>query len=89
MKESNSKPGSLQAVIEFLKKKESYPHFPDSVQHIQTHISNVFMAPPFVYKFKNRVDFGFLDYSTLKKRKYFCEREVELNRRLCSDIYLG
>lgn len=34
------------------------------------------------------MDFGFVDYKTLEKRKYYCEREIELNRRLCSDIYL-
>ncbi|MBI4229163.1 MAG: AAA family ATPase [Deltaproteobacteria bacterium] len=37
---------------------------------------------------KKPVDFGFLDFTTLKKRRYFCEKEVELNRRLC-DIYIG
>jgi aminoglycoside phosphotransferase family enzyme/predicted kinase len=47
------------------------------------------MASPYVYKFKKSVDFGFLDYSTLEKRKKFCEREVELNRRLSDGIYLG
>lgn len=89
MQEANSKTGELQTVIDFLKQKESYPHTPDSVQHIQTHISNVFMVPPYVYKIKKRVDFGFLDYSSLEKRKFYCEQEVELNRRLCSEIYLG
>ncbi len=89
MPESNSKTGQVKKVIKFLKQQESYPHSPDSVQHIQTHISNVFMVSPFVYKIKKHVDFGFLDYSTLEKRKYNCEQEVELNRRLCSEIYLG
>lgn len=79
----------IQELIKFLKSRESYPHEPDTVRHIQTHISNVFIAPPFVYKTKKRVDFGFLDYSTLEKRKYYCYQEVELNRRLCSNIYLG
>ncbi len=76
-------------LISWLEKSESYPHQPVSVTHVQTHISHVFMVPPFVYKFKKPVNFGFLDYSTLKKRKYFCEQEVELNRRLCSEIYIG
>ncbi|WP_340103938.1 bifunctional aminoglycoside phosphotransferase/ATP-binding protein [Rhodohalobacter sp. 8-1] len=89
MQDSNSKTGGAKQIIDFLKNRESYPHSPEAVQHIQTHISNVFMVPPFVYKIKKRVDFGFLDYSTLDKRRHFCEQEVELNRRLCSDIYLG
>jgi len=80
---------SGKKLLKFLEKPEAYPHNPEHVRHIQTHISHVFMAPPFVYKIKKPVDFGFLDYSSLEKRKHFCEREVALNRRLCSDIYLG
>lgn len=76
-------------LIYFLKKRESYPHPVDKVEHIQTHISHVFIAGSFVYKLKKPVDFGFLDYSTLQKRKKYCQREVELNRRLSDDIYIG
>ena len=75
-------------LIEFLLDPSSYPHKPKTVKHLQTHISDVFIAPPFVYKIKKPVDFGFLDYTTLRKRRLFCEKEVELNSRLC-DIYLG
>jgi aminoglycoside phosphotransferase family enzyme/predicted kinase len=89
MQDSSHTAEKYQKLHEFLKRKESYPHKPDSVQHVQTHISHVFIAPPYVYKFKKPVDFGFLDYSTLEKRKHFCEQEVELNRRLCSEIYIG
>ena len=56
---------------------------------IQTHISWVFIASPFVFKVKKPVNLGFLDFSTLEKRRHFCQREVELNRRLCPEIYLG
>jgi hypothetical protein len=66
-----------------------YPHRPRRVHHIQTHISSVFLAGELVYKVKKPVDFGFLDYSTLRKRAYWCRREVELNRRLAPDLYLG
>lgn len=76
-------------LIQFLKQPTSYPHHPESVEHIQTHISHVFIAPPYVYKFKKPVDFDFLDFSTLKKRKYYCDQEVKLNRRLCDGPYLG
>lgn len=89
MDDSKTDADGIQELIKFLKLRESYPHAPDMVKHVQTHISNVFIAPPFVYKTKKRVDFGFLDYSTLEKRKYYCDQEVELNRRLCSEIYLG
>ena len=37
---------------------------------------------------KKAVNFGFLDFSTLEKRHFFCEKELELNRRLCPDVYL-
>jgi aminoglycoside phosphotransferase family enzyme/predicted kinase len=59
------------------------------VRAIQTHISWVFVASPFVFKVKKPVNLGFLDFSTLEKRHYFCQREVELNWRLCPEIYLG
>jgi aminoglycoside phosphotransferase family enzyme/predicted kinase len=58
------------------------------VRLIQTHASFVFVAPPFVFKVKKPVNFGFLNYSTLEKRRHFCEREVALNRRLCPEVYL-
>lgn len=75
--------------IQTLLKPESYPHPADSVQLVQTHISFVLLAGDFVYKFKKPVDFGFLDFSTLKKRKQCCEQELLLNRRLSPEIYLG
>jgi aminoglycoside phosphotransferase family enzyme len=59
------------------------------VRSIQTHISWVFIASPFVFKLKKPVNMGFLDFSTLEKRHYFCRRELELNRRLCPEIYLA
>lgn len=75
-------------LIEFLLQPTSYPHQFQEVQHLQTHISHVFIVGSLVYKIKKPVNFGFLDFSTLDKRKYFCEKEVELNSRLC-DAYLG
>lgn len=60
----------------------------DTVQLVQTHISFVLLAGDVVYKFKKHVDFGFLDFSTLEKRQHCCEQELQLNRRLCPDIYL-
>ncbi len=75
--------------IEFLKKPETYPHNPETVKLIQTHISYVAIAPPYVYKVKKPVNLGFLDFTTLEKRLFFCRKEVELNRRLCRDIYEG
>ncbi len=56
---------------------------------IQTHASYVVLTARRVFKVKKPVNFGFLDFSTLEKRRYFCEREVALNRRLCPGIHLG
>jgi len=77
-----------QELIVFLESPPSYPHKPTEVRAIQTHISWVFIASPFVFKVKKPVNLGFLDFSTLEKRHYFCQREIELNRRLCPEIYL-
>ncbi len=66
-----------------------YPHRPSSVELIQTHISYVFIAGDLVYKVKKAVDFGFLDFTTLEKRKQNCLKEVALNRRLAAEAYLG
>jgi uncharacterized protein len=78
-----------EPLLTFLGSPSSYPHRPRSVRSIQTHISWVFIAPPFVYKVKKPVNLGFLDFSTLEKREHFCQRELELNRRLCPETYLG
>jgi len=58
------------------------------VSLIQTHISLVFLADEFVYKIKKPANFGFLDFSTLKKRHYYCHQEIMLNRRLSKDTYI-
>jgi aminoglycoside phosphotransferase family enzyme/predicted kinase len=82
-------PQAQDQLISFLESPASYPHGPPEVRVIQTHISWVFIASPFVFKVKKPVNLGFLDFSTLEKRRYFCQREVDLNRRLCPEIYLG
>lgn len=78
-------PGFISALLQ----SNIYDHPAGDIQLVQTHISFVLLAGDFVYKFKKPVDFGFLDFSTLEKRKYCCEQELLLNRRLCPDIYLG
>jgi len=78
----------MSSMIEDLKNPRALPDETDAVSVVQTHISIVFVADNFVYKVKKPVDFGFLDFSTLEKRKYFCEQEIRLNRRLSTDIYL-
>ena len=67
---------------------EFYPHHPPTVKEIQTHISHVFVAPPYVYKVKKPVDFGFLDFRTLARRCFFTHQELTLNSRFSPDLYL-
>lgn len=55
----------------------------------ETHIGVVFLVGDLVYKLKKPVDLGFLDFSTRERRLAACRREVELNRRLAPDVYLG
>jgi len=69
-------------------KPEAYEEDPGSIELVQTHISFVFLTRRFVYKVKKAVNLGFLDFTTLEKRLFFCEKELELNRRLCKDMYL-
>ncbi len=66
-----------------------YPHDPEAVRIEQTHISVVAVVPPWVYKFKKPLDLGFLDFSTLKKRRDACREEVRLNARLSPGVYQG
>ena len=61
----------------------------DSAKLVETHISWVVLARDFVFKIKKPHHYSFLDFSTIGKRKYFCERELELNRRLATDMYLA
>ncbi len=75
-------------LIAFLCSSDSYAHQPGEVRFIETHISWVFIASPFVFKVKKPVNLGFADFTTLERRRYFCERELQLNRRLCPDVYL-
>ena len=78
-----------EAVIQAMLDPETYPQPPKKITHLQTHISHIFLTGGLVYKIKKPVDFDFLDFSTLAKRRYFCHQEVKLNRRLTQNIYLG
>ena len=75
--------------IKSLLKTDAYPEAVGSVELIQTHVSWIFLAGDTVYKIKKPVDFGFLNFSTIDRRRFYCHEEVRLNSRLCPDIYLG
>ncbi|MGB7665458.1 MAG: hypothetical protein WBL67_22195 [Nitrososphaeraceae archaeon] len=70
--------------------KRAYPHRVSTIQIKGTHISWIFLAGPYAYKIKKQVKFGsVLDFSTLSLRRKYCYKEVELNRKLCKDMYYG
>lgn len=75
-------------LVEAMKRPDFYPHRPEKVELIQTHISFIFIAGDYVYKVKKAVDFGFLDFTTLALRRHYCAEELRLNQRLASDVYL-
>ena len=75
-------------VAEALRKPQAYNEKTGQIEVKQTHISYVFLTEKFVYKVKKAVNFGFLDFSTLEKRRKFCEKELVINQRLCGDMYL-
>jgi aminoglycoside phosphotransferase family enzyme len=79
----------ISSLREALLHPEIYPDRPRAIKFIETHISLLFLTGHHVYKVKKPVNFGFLDFTSLEKRKFFCEQEVTLNRRLAPDIYLG
>lgn len=79
----------LPPLIRALLRPQAYPHATGRIELLQTHISFVLLAGGFVYKIKKPVDFGFLNFSTLARRRYYCRQEAVLNSRLCSDTYLG
>jgi aminoglycoside phosphotransferase family enzyme/predicted kinase len=79
----------IRATLKSLMKPDAYPEEVTSVELIQTHVSYIFLTDQHAYKIKKSVDFRFLNFSTIDRRRFYCNEEVRLNRRLCPDIYEG
>ena len=79
----------LPELVQALLDPEAYSETPQRIELVQTQMSFVFLTDNYVYKVKKPVNLGYLDYTTLDKRHFYCQREVELNQRLCPDAYLG
>jgi aminoglycoside phosphotransferase family enzyme/predicted kinase len=75
-------------LIDGLVRPSAYPHPTRRVELLETHCAWVLLTGEFAFKIKKPVDFGFLDYSTLEKRRFFCQEEIRLNRRFAPQIYL-
>lgn len=78
----------LAGEISVLSKPSSYGGMTRNVEARETHMSWVFLTDTRVYKLKKPVRYPFLDFSTREKRRFFCEEELRLNRRLASETYL-
>ncbi len=79
----------FSSLVAALQNPRIYPEKPAEIDLVQTHISAIFFSGEHVYKVKKPVNFGFLDFTTLEKRRYYCQQEVDLNRRLAKEVYLG
>jgi uncharacterized protein len=78
-----------QKLIAALRNPHCYDHYAKTVRVVETHISWVLLAGRYAYKIKKAVDLEFLDFTGLEARRFYCNEEVRLNRRLAPQIYLG
>lgn len=73
-------------VIAWLREGGAWQAAPDVAE---THAALVFMIGDRAFKMKKAVDLGYLDFSTLERRRATLERELTLNRRTAASLYLG
>lgn len=79
----------LPPMIRALLLPQAYDHpVTTPIKVCQTHISYVLLTGLYAYKIKKPVDLGFVNFTTLERRQFFCERELILNRRFSPEIYL-
>jgi hypothetical protein len=76
-------------LVEALRNPSAYDHPVERVEVIETHISWVLLTGEYAYKIKKPVNLGFADFSTLERRRFYCDEELRLNRRTAPDIYLA
>jgi hypothetical protein len=84
-----TQPAITKEMLEAMQNPRTYDEKVDAIRMLQTHISWIFLTGRFAYKVKKPVDFGFLDFTTLEKRKRLCGRELEINRKFSPEIYLS
>jgi aminoglycoside phosphotransferase family enzyme/predicted kinase len=75
-------------IFEAMARPDFYPHHVSTIEQRETHISKVFLTGEFAYKIKKPVSLEFLDFTTLARRKHYCQQEVILNQCLTRGIYL-
>ena len=75
-------------IQQLLSHPESFGHATDDIDHIETHISHLLLVGQYAYKIKKPLNLGFLDFSTLEKRRRNCEEELRLNQRMAPALYI-
>jgi aminoglycoside phosphotransferase family enzyme/predicted kinase len=90
-RESKSSPptATVASVIAHLEQKAKGQQRPHCVEHIETHLSDVLLTADRVYKLLKPVQFAFVDFSSVERRREECLAEVELNRPLAAEVYLS
>ena len=78
-----------QKLIESLQRPGALAETADRVKLLQTHMSWILLTDQHAYKIKKPVDLGFADFTSLEKRRHFCDEELRVNRRLAPDLYLA
>lgn len=81
-------PATPHVLVAALADPRCYPHPVTRFECVETHASWILLTGDHAYKIKKPVDFGFLDYSTLEKRRRACEEELRLNRLIAPELYL-
>ena len=86
---SSVKQQNFPALIRSLTDPAPWPHPVDDISLIETHISWIVLTGEYAYKIKRPLDLGFLDFTTLERRRAACLEELRLNRRTAPSVYLG
>ena len=76
-------------LIAALREPARHADRPERVELLETHISCILLAGNYAYKIKKPVNLGFLDFTRLAARRFYCEEEVRLNRRTAPALYLN
>lgn len=86
--DSNADSARQASLIAALLDPARFPHPAASITRLETHISHILLVGDYAYKIKKSLNLGFLDFTSLERRNYYCENELRLNRRLAPDLYL-
>ena len=78
-----------EVLVEALRNSACYEHDTGPIVLVETHISWVLLTGTYAYKIKKALKLPFLDFSTLERRRHFCQEELRLNHRSAPDLYLG